>query len=118
MGFRFRRCAKWLLDVLSGNNGQTIPREELSLHAEDFGLLFGKFLLNGGNFHEKIQSIQWKNRRVVYLNLVAEAADPSQDTWVLRWDGYDYYVKAGSLEYTPGHPDVAPEFSYDVAQFR
>lgn len=52
---------------------------------------------------------------VIAFGSVAEAAAPAQDTWVLRWDGYDYYVKAGSLDYTPGHPDVAPDFSCRVA---
>lgn len=52
---------------------------------------------------------------VIAFSLVAEAAAPAQDTWVLRWDGYDYYVKAGSLDYTPSHVDAAPEFSCRVA---
>lgn len=45
----------------------------------------------------------------------AEAATPARDTWVLRWDGTDLYVKAGSLDYTPGHPDAAPEFGFVLA---
>lgn len=41
----------------------------------------------------------------------ANAATPAQDTWVLTWDGANYFVKAGTLDYTQEHPDVAPEFS-------
>ena len=52
------------------------------------------------------------------LTAQVEAASPARDTWVLSWDGYDYYVKAGSLDYTPGHPDAAPNFSCTVAHGR
>ena len=52
---------------------------------------------------------------VMSLSAQVEAAAPAQDTWVLRWDGYDYYVKAGSLDYTPINVDAAPEFSCRVA---
>lgn len=45
----------------------------------------------------------------------ANAATPAQDTWVLTWDGANYFVKAGTLDYKQGHPDVAPEFSCVVA---
>ena len=44
-----------------------------------------------------------------------EAAYPPRDTWVLRWDRTDLYVKAGSLNYTPAHVDAAPEFSFVLA---
>lgn len=40
-----------------------------------------------------------------FLAVLMTAAAPAQDTWVLRWDGYDYYVKAGSLDYTPIYVD-------------
>ena len=49
------------------------------------------------------------------LTAQVEAASPARDTWVLSWDGYDYYVTAGSLDYTPDHPDSAPNFSCTVA---
>lgn len=49
---------------------------------------------------------------IVMFTAQVEAAVPAQDTWVLRWDGTDLYVKAGSLDYTPSHPDVAPEFGF------
>ena len=52
---------------------------------------------------------------VVVLTAQVATAAPAQDTWVLNWDGYDYYVKAGSLDYTPAHVDAAPEFSCRVA---
>lgn len=52
---------------------------------------------------------------VMVLTAQVAIAAPAQDTWVLNWDGYDYYVKAGSLDYAPGHPDAAPEFSCRVA---
>ena len=45
----------------------------------------------------------------------AEAAYPARDTWVLNWDHTDLFVKAGTLDYTPGHPDVAPEFGFVLA---
>lgn len=46
------------------------------------------------------------------LSVQVEAAAPARDTWVLNWEGTDLYVKAGSLDYTPGHPDAAPEFGF------
>ena len=52
---------------------------------------------------------------VMVLTAQVAIAAPAQDTWVLNWDGYDYYVKAGSLDYTPTHIDAAPEFSCRVA---
>lgn len=52
---------------------------------------------------------------VIAFGSVAAAAAPAQDTWILNWDGYDYYVKAGSLDYTPSHVDAAPDFSCRVA---
>ena len=52
---------------------------------------------------------------MIICGSIAEAATPAQDTWVLNWDGYDYYVKAGSLDYTPAGVDAAPEFSCRVA---
>ena len=45
----------------------------------------------------------------------AEAAYPARDTWVLNWDHTDLFVKAGTLDYTPGHPDAAPEFGFVLA---
>lgn len=45
-----------------------------------------------------------------------EAATPARDTWVLTWDGANYYVKAGSLNQSnAGYDDVAPEFTCRVA---
>lgn len=38
-----------------------------------------------------------------------------QGTFVLTWEGTDYFVKEDSLDYMPGHPDVAPEFSCLIA---
>ena len=38
-----------------------------------------------------------------------------QGIFVLTWEGTDYFVKAGSLDYMPSHPDVAPEFSCLIA---
>ena len=52
---------------------------------------------------------------VMFSNYTAQAATPAQDTWVLTWDGANYFVKAGSLNYTQEHPDVAPEFTCRVA---
>ena len=52
---------------------------------------------------------------IIVASAQVEAAYPAQDTYVLSWDGYSYYVKAGSMNYVPGHPDVAPEFSCYVA---
>ena len=49
------------------------------------------------------------NKNLTFNNF-AQATAPVQDTWVLNWD-----VKAGSLDYTPGHVDAAPEFSCNVA---
>lgn len=40
---------------------------------------------------------------------------PEQDTWVLNWEGVDYFVKAHSLNYAVGNPIVINDFSYDVA---
>ena len=38
-----------------------------------------------------------------------------QGIFVLTWEGTDYFVKEDSLEYIPGHPDVAPEFTCLIA---
>ena len=52
---------------------------------------------------------------VVFSNYTAQAATPAQDTWVLTWDGANYFVKAGSLNHTNAGYDVAPEFTCRVA---
>ncbi|MBE8953114.1 MAG: hypothetical protein SR1Q7_08220 [Quinella sp. 1Q7] len=52
------------------------------------------------------------------LTAQVEAAAPANDTWVLSWDGYDYYVKAGSLDLAGGNADAAPNFSCTVAHGR
>ena len=52
---------------------------------------------------------------IVFAATQAEAAYPPRDTWVLRWDRTDLYVKAGSLNYTPAHVDAAPEFGFVLA---
>ena len=52
---------------------------------------------------------------IVFAATQVEAAYPAQDTYVLTWDGYDYYVKAGSLDYRNANVDAAPEFSCRVA---
>ena len=45
----------------------------------------------------------------------ADAYAPANDTWVLTWNGANYFVKAGSLNHTNAGYDVAPEFSCYVA---
>ena len=52
---------------------------------------------------------------ILFAVAQTQAAYPPRDTWVLRWDGTDLYVKAGSLNYTPSHVDAAPEFSFVLA---
>lgn len=52
---------------------------------------------------------------IIVASAQAEAAYPAQDTYVLTWDGYDYFVKAGSLDYRNANVDAAPEFSCRVA---
>ena len=52
---------------------------------------------------------------IIVASAQAEAAYPAQDTYVLSWDGYSYYVKAGSLDYRDPGVDTAPEFSCYVA---
>ena len=52
---------------------------------------------------------------IVFATAQVEAAYPGQDTYVLSWDGHDYYVKAGSLDYRNVNVDAAPEFSCRVA---
>lgn len=52
---------------------------------------------------------------IVFAATQVEAAYPAQDTYVLTWDGYDYFVKAGSLDYRNANVDAAPEFSCRVA---
>ena len=52
---------------------------------------------------------------IVVATAQVEAAYPGQDTYVLTWDSYDYYVKAGSLDYHNVSIDAAPEFSCRVA---
>lgn len=54
---------------------------------------------------------------IVVLSLIffatdTEAAPPAQDTWVLTWNGTDYYVKAGTLKYYIHEP--GPEFNCDI----
>lgn len=50
-----------------------------------------------------------------FENSRADAYAPASDTWVLTWNGSNYFVKAGSLDHTNAGYDVAPEFSCDVA---
>ena len=53
---------------------------------------------------------------IVFASVQAQAAIPEQDTWVLNWEGTDYYVVAGTLEYNEDYGiDVPLEFSCDVA---
>ncbi len=52
---------------------------------------------------------------IVFSNYTAQAAAPAQDTWVLTWDGANYFVKAGSLNHSNAEFDVAPEFTCRVA---
>ena len=52
---------------------------------------------------------------IIFAATQVEAAYPAQDTYVLTWDGYDYFVKAGSLDYRNANVDAAPEFSCRVA---
>ena len=52
---------------------------------------------------------------IVFANVQAQAAVPEQDTWVLNWEGTDYYVVAGTLEYNEDYGiDVPLNFSCDV----
>ena len=40
---------------------------------------------------------------------------PEKDTWVLNWEGVDYFVKAHSLNFAVGNPVAINYFSCDVA---
>ncbi len=52
---------------------------------------------------------------IIFANAQAQAAIPEQDTWVLNWEGVDYYVMAGTLEYNEDYGiDVPLNFSCDV----
>ena len=52
---------------------------------------------------------------IVFATVQAQAAEPEQDTWVLNWDGTDYYVVAGTLEYNEDYGiDVPLEFSPEM----
>ena len=52
---------------------------------------------------------------IVFASVQAQAAEPAQDTYVLTWEGTDYYVKAGTFDYSPSLGGAAPQFSCDVA---
>ena len=53
---------------------------------------------------------------IIFANAQAQAAIPEQDTWVLNWEGTDYYVMAGTLEYNEDYGiDVPLNFSCDVS---
>lgn len=55
-----------------------------------------------------------------YIKEVSEEEEeditPPQDTWVLWWNGANYYVKAGSLNQSNAGYDAAPEFTCRVDQ--
>ena len=52
---------------------------------------------------------------IVFATVQAQAAEPAEDTWVLNWEGVDYYVVAGTLKYNKDYGiDVPLNISCDV----
>ena len=52
---------------------------------------------------------------IVFASVQAQAAEPAEDTWVLNWEGVDYYVVAGTLEYNKDYGiDVPLDIRCDI----
>ena len=51
---------------------------------------------------------------IVFATVQAQAAEPAQDTWVLNWEGIDYYVVAGTLEYNKDYGIDVPAGEVDL----